>query len=129
MPEKELPTSAPSWLIQAIPFILAIILSCLGGLVNYLHKISRTGAAFNFFRLCLEIFTSAFVGIVVFLLCDTAELEWSTTAALVAISGHMGTRALFLLESAGIDAVSNFLKGNHYGNSERKTRSTKKTGE
>ena len=129
MPEKELQNVGPSWLVQAVPFCVAVILSCLGGVVNYLNKINKTGAAFSFFRLSLEIFTSGFVGIVVFLLCDAAGLDWSTTAAVVAISGHMGTRALFLLESTGIDAVSNFMKGNQNGNSERKTRTTKKAGE
>lgn len=66
--------------------------------MNYLNKLDRSGAAFSFLRLSIEVITSGFVGIVSFMLCDQAELSWNATAAIVAISGHMGTRALFLIE-------------------------------
>lgn len=97
MPEKE-PQNA-TWLVQAIPFLFAVALSCLGGIVNYLNRIDKTGATFSFVRLMIEITTSGFVGIVSFMLCDAADFGWSYTAAIVAISGHMGTRALFLFEN------------------------------
>lgn len=100
MPEKE-PENI-GWLIQTIPFLFAIALSCLGGVVNYLNRIDKTGVAFSFLRLTLEIITSGFVGIVSFMLCDAADFGWSYTAAIVAISGHMGTRALFLFENMAI---------------------------
>lgn len=100
MSEKE-PENV-SVLVQAIPFLFAIMLSCIGGLVSYLNRMNRDGFAFSFFRLSVEIVTSGFVGIVVFMLCDAAELGWSYTAAIVAISGHMGARALFLLENMAL---------------------------
>lgn len=87
------------WIVQTIPFLFAIALSCLGGIVSYLHRIDKTGMAFSLFRFSLEIITSGFVGIVSFMLCDAADFGWSYTAAIVAISGHMGTRALFLFEN------------------------------
>jgi hypothetical protein len=128
MPEKELGQNA-EWITQIIPFALAIALSCFGGIVSYLNRIDKNGVAFSFIRLSIEILTSGFVGIISFMLCDYAKLEWSTTAAIVAISGHMGTRALFMVENATINIAESFLKRNGYefSNSEAKTKRPKET--
>lgn len=120
MPEKELGQHA-EWLTQIIPFALAIALSGLGGVVSYLNRIDKHGIAFSFIRLSIEVLTSGFVGIISFMLCDYAKLEWSTTAAIVAISGHMGTRALFMVENAAINISANILKRNGYDISDSKT--------
>lgn len=127
MPEKELTNSAQTWLVQALPFLMALALSCVGGLVSYLNRIDKSGIAFSFFRLSIEIITSGFVGIISFMLCDYAGLEWSATAAIVAISGHMGTRALFLIENAAVKIAENFLEGETHGNRKRKTERSEKT--
>ena len=124
MPENELNKAAQEseWIVQAIPFCVAIALSVFGGIVNYVHRMDKHGMAFSLFRLMVDIFTSGFVGIVSFMLCDAAGLGWSTTAAVVAISGHMGTRALFLIEKAAEKFAVNFIeKGECHGDSERKT--------
>ena len=124
MPENEIAkaTQQTEWFVQVIPFCFAILLSCVGGVVSYLNRIDKHGVAFNFFRLALEIFTSGFVGIVAFMLCDAGGLSWPTTAAVVAISGHMGTRALFFIERAAEGVFVNFLKkGGYHDDSERKT--------
>lgn len=126
MPEKEVSQNS-EWIIQIIPFLLAIALSGLGGLVSYLNRIDKNGIAFSFFRLTIEILTSGFVGIISFMLCDAASFGWSTTAAIVAISGHMGTRALFMIENVSIDIAKNFLRRNGYGNSKREIKRPEKT--
>ena len=127
MPEKEIHNvdSHVSAFIQALPFVLVIGLSCMGGIVSYLNRIDRSGIAFSFIRLVVEVVTSGFVGIIAFMLCDYAGLEWSVTAAIVAISGHMGTRALFIIENIAIKMANNLTEGNNYGNRERETKSTK----
>lgn len=96
MPEKftELSASFTEW----VTYLWVVGLSSLGGMVHYFHKISTTKAKFNFIVFVGEILTSAFVGIITFFLCDAANLSWQTTAAMVGISGHMGTRAIFKLE-------------------------------
>jgi len=126
MPEKEIANKG-DWLIQNMPFIFAIALSCLGGMVSYMNRIDRTGIAFSFFRLVVEIMTSGFVGVISFMLCDAAELGWSMTAAIVAISGHMGTRALFLIEGVVVKMANNFVERNTNGNSKTETGSTEET--
>lgn len=130
MPEKELNNNG-EWIVNIIPFCFVIALSCLGGILNYLNRINKGGIAFNFFKFSLEVATSGFVGVITFLLCDIAELRWSITAALCAISGHMGTRALFLIEKPAIQTVVNLLKRNGYyeeNDGETQTNNAKKPG-
>ena len=127
MPENEIvkATQQTEWFVQIIPFCFAIALSCFGGVVSYLHRVDKNGLTFSFFRLALEVFTSGFVGIVSFMLCDSAGLSWPTTAAIVAISGHMGTRALFIVERAGEKMMFGFLKrSGYYDYSETKAKAT-----
>lgn len=74
-------------------------LSLCGGIANFFRKL-RAGDArpFNFAELLGELFISAFAGIATFLLCEAWGCDPILAAALIAISGHMGSRAVFLLE-------------------------------
>lgn len=94
MPEKD-PTSY-AWLTYA----WVVALSALGGFVSFASKV-RDGAArkFNVVELLGELCTSAFVGILTFWLCEWGDVKPLLTAAFVGISGHMGSRAIFKLES------------------------------
>lgn len=102
MPDKE-----PSWLLQIAPMVLAVFLAALGGALQYLNRVDKLGIRFSVLKLLLEVSTSGFVGIISFELCDYAGFNWQLTAALVAISGHMGARALVLLENALIRRYGN----------------------
>jgi len=73
-------------------------ISIWGGTVSYLHKLSKYGIPFSLFKFIAEIVTAGFVGLITYLLCQSSGLSMTITAALVGISGHMGTRALFILE-------------------------------
>lgn len=76
-------------------FLLAI----LGGIVNFMRKLEQGNVrAFNFVEFIGEIVTSAFAGVIAFWLCEHANFSGLVTAAFVGISGHMGSRALFLFE-------------------------------
>ena len=86
--------SLSSWITIA----WVVGLSIWGGTVNYIYKVNKYHLTFSFFRFVGEITTAAFVGVITFLLCNASGLSLELTAALVGISGHMGTRALFLLE-------------------------------
>jgi hypothetical protein len=93
MPEKDPSTYG------LLTWAWVIMLSGWGGLVSFLRK-RRLGQArpFNIMELLGEIFTSAFVGVVTFLICEAGGISPMVTAALVAICGHMGSRAIFHLE-------------------------------
>lgn len=70
-----------------------------GGTVSFLRKVN-VGAArpFNLTEFMGEIFTSGFVGVITFWMCEAANLDKLLSAAMVGVSGHMGSRAIFLFE-------------------------------
>ncbi|CAB4202313.1 LydA-like holin [uncultured Caudovirales phage] len=74
-------------------------LAIMGGIANYAKKVNdKIIKRFSLFELIGEVFISGFVGIITFLLCESAHIDLKLTAALVGISGHMGSRAIFLIE-------------------------------
>ncbi len=93
VPEKD-PTS-----YGLLTYAWVCALSCLGGATSFAAKV-RTGKArwFNFTELLGELVTSAFTGILTFYLCQNANFNGLLTAALVGIAGHMGSRAIFVME-------------------------------
>ena len=94
MDEKD-PTSF-TWLT----YLWVILLSILGGTVNFITKVKNGMArAWNMTEFIGEIVTSAFAGIMTFYLCEWSNTPQLLTAALVGISGHMGSRAIFKMEN------------------------------
>lgn len=93
MPEKD-PTSY-SFLTYGWVFALAIA----GGIVSFYRKLQKGSVrVFNVVEFVGELVTSAFAGVITFWLCENASLSPLVTAALVGISGHMGSRAIFMFE-------------------------------
>ena len=78
-------------------FLLGFAL--IGGLANWYRKVKagevRPG---QLGHLIGELSVSAFAGMVTFMLCMWADLPMHLTAAVVGMAGHMGARALELLE-------------------------------
>lgn len=77
-------------------WIAVIALSVLGGITNFVTKV-RKGIThwMNIPELIGECVIASFVGIVTFLMTD-GHVPQEMQAALIAISGHMGTRAIFV---------------------------------
>lgn len=94
MPEKD-PTT-----YSLITYAWVTVLSMLGGFVSFAAKV-RSGRArpFNFIELVGELITSAFAGVITFYLCEAAGIGQIASAPLIGIAGHMGTQAIFLMES------------------------------
>lgn len=89
----------------------------LGGLVSWVNRV-RSGqtAAANLMSLVGELCTSAFSGLIAFWLCEASGLSPLMTATAAGIAGHMGTRAILLLERelqrrAGIAAATGEQEG------------------
>ena len=93
MPEKDPST------YSMITYLWVFAIALWGGSVNYLRK-RREGIipAFSITEFAGELMTSAFAGLVTFFLCEAAQFNPMLSAALIAISGHMGSRAIFMLE-------------------------------
>ena len=103
MPEKDPATYAavknPAT-YTALTYLWVIALAAWGGAVNYIKRV-REGSTqrFNFMELVGEIMTAAFAGIITFWLCEASGIEPLVTAALVGVSGHMGSRAIYMIEA------------------------------
>lgn len=93
MPEKSPETY--SFITYGWVFALAI----LGGVVSFMRKLQEGHTrVFNLVEFIGEIVTSAFAGVLTFWMCEHANISPLMTAAFVGVSGHMGSRALFMAE-------------------------------
>jgi hypothetical protein len=93
MPEKS--PEAYSFITYGWVFALAI----LGGVVSFMRKLQLGHTrVFNLVEFIGEIVTSAFAGVLTFWMCEHADISPLMTAAFVGVSGHMGSRALFMAE-------------------------------
>lgn len=89
MLEKE-PAFTYAWMIG---------ISALGGIAGYLRKL-RQGLTrkFSITEITCEVVISVFAGSITILLCESQGFEKSTTGALVGLAGHLGSRAIYILE-------------------------------
>lgn len=80
-------------------YVLVIGLALWGGLAGYLHRINEGSVrSFSIASLCGELTISGFVGLVTFWGCQSWGLDITKSAIMGGIAGHMGSRAIFLLE-------------------------------
>ena len=86
---------------SAITYAWVILISMWGGAVSFIGKLkSGNTRAFNIVEFIGEIFISAFSGLLTFYLCESANIDKLHEIVLVAISGHMGARVIFMIEKA-----------------------------
>lgn len=80
-------------------------LSAFGGLASYVRKI-KTGQIqrFSIMEILGEIVISGFVGVLTFFLCESSNVPPMLSAAMIGISSHMGSRAIFIFETAADNA-------------------------
>jgi hypothetical protein len=76
-----------------------VSLASWGGIATYVAKIKEGKCRFSIAELAGEIFISGFVGMITYFLCHSAQMNDLLTSAFVGISGHMGSRAVFLFET------------------------------
>jgi len=94
VPEKD-PTT-----YTLITYLWVTLLAAWGGIVNYIKRIQLGEShRFNFMELVGELVTSGFAGVITFWLCEASNITPLITAALVGISGHMGSRAIYFFEA------------------------------
>ncbi len=74
-------------------------LSVLGGAASFARKVKQGHArAWNFAEFLGEVVISALAGLITFFLCEWSNFSPLLSAALIAIAGHMGSRAIFRFE-------------------------------
>lgn len=86
-----------SYPLKTYGFMLFV--AVLGGFVSFYAKVRRGEVAgLSLMHLVGEITTSAFAGLLVFWLCEYLNMPQILTAPLVGVSGHMGAKAISLIE-------------------------------
>lgn len=94
MPEKDPAT------YSLLTYAWVMALSAWGGVVGYIRKVnSGSIPRYSFMEFIGEVVTSAFAGMLTFWLCEAAGISPLVTAAMVGISGHMGSRAIYQIEN------------------------------
>ena len=96
MPEKDPNNSAllAEWLRQLMPYMTTIFLSMWGGVVNHITTLRTGRKKFRLKELMFDLVVSTFAGLITFYFCRSAGIGETMSAVLIAISGHMGTRAI-----------------------------------
>lgn len=93
MPEKD----PLNYAIMTYAWVLLI--SIWGGTAAFIRKVkTRAGGHFSIAEWVGECVISGFVGIITFWLCESSNISPLLSAALIAITAHMGSRALLMGE-------------------------------
>ena len=102
MPEKDQNNSAlfVELMRQIMPYLSTIFLSMWGGVVNHITTLRNGRKKFQLKELIFDLVVSTFAGLITFYFCRSAGISETMSAVLIAISGHMGTRAI-----AGFETV------------------------
>lgn len=82
-------------------YIVGPILALMGGVVTYIQRLRKSHkVSFSLAELVGECTIAGFVGVLTMLMCAAYAVGPELSAALTGIAGHMGSRALFLIEQA-----------------------------
>jgi hypothetical protein len=96
MPDKD-PSTIFSALLDVLrpllPWLTTIVLSALATAAQVAQKL-RSGEAWSPRNALLDLIICTFVGLLTHMVCERAGMDGMTRSILVAISAHMGTRAL-----------------------------------
>ena len=84
---------------QLAVYSWVVVIAMFGGAANFIRKVKAGQArAFNVVEFIGELVISAFAGMLTYWFCEWASVNPWLTAAFVGVSGHMGSRAIFMGE-------------------------------
>lgn len=110
MPEKT-PLDYPM-----VQYLLVALLGSIGGFVSIIQEfIEQIGKCWKraIARAIASMVTSGFCGVLAFWLCESLGVKPLMTAFVIGISGHMGGRALKIVEKIVVDKI-NSINGEHH---------------
>lgn len=84
---------------NAMPYLYTLFLAAWGGAVHHFQRLRAHKMKFRWRDFFIDIFICGFAGILTYLLCKSASINGAQAAFLIAISGHMGARAIAGLSS------------------------------
>lgn len=97
-------------------YILVVILGSIGGIVSILQDfLEQVGKCWKcaIARAVVSVVTSGFCGVLAFWLCESTGVKPLVTAFVIGISGHMGGRALNILEKIVVEKMHSMSGGSH----------------
>ncbi len=83
---------------QGLGYLWFVVLALWGGTASYINRVRKTKSPFSFIELVGEWTISGFAGLMTAFVCAEMGLSFYLTAALAGVSGHMGGRAIFIME-------------------------------
>lgn len=83
---------------MGLGYLWFFVLALWGGTVSYINRVRKMKTAFSLVELIGEWSISGFVGLITAYICAEMGFSFYMTAALTGIAGHMGGRAIFILE-------------------------------
>jgi hypothetical protein len=86
------------WAGENIAYGWFIMLALWGGTANYVSRQRRDKTTFSIIELIGEWAISGFSGIITAYICVDLDLSFALTSAAAGIAGHMGGRAVYLIE-------------------------------
>lgn len=96
MPEKQTENfvALAEFFKNVWPFVWTFLLSSWGGVVSHIQRMRMTHSKFNIRELAFDLIISSFAGLLTYMFCSYSKINGEMSAILIAISGHMGTRAI-----------------------------------
>lgn len=99
MPDGQGGSNIIKMLVDAgLGYLWFIFLAIWGGTVSYINRVRKAETPFSLVELFGEWAISGFAGLITAYLCAEMGMSFYMTAALTGISGHMGGRAIFIME-------------------------------
>jgi len=100
MPDKDPNNTAifADWVRNMLPYLSTLFLSCWGGVVSYIQRLRIHRTKFNLRDLIFDLVISSFAGLLTHFFCEYSNVSGTMSAILIAVSGHMGTRAIASFE-------------------------------
>lgn len=83
-----------AWMQHVFPYLSTVLLACWGGAVSYVQHLQKGKRKMCWRELLFDLIISSFSGVLTHFLCELVGIEGAKAAMLIAISGHMGTRAI-----------------------------------
>ena len=83
-------------------FLWFFLIAVWGGTASYVSRLRKSKAPFSIMELVGEWTVSAFAGMITAFICYEMQFSFYVTAALAGVAGHMGGRAIALIEQAAV---------------------------
>lgn len=81
-------------------YLWVLFVAFWGAIVSTLRRRKEGAKRFSIAEFVGDLTIAGFIGVVTFWLCEASHVPQVLTAALVGISGHLGTRAIMIIETA-----------------------------